>query len=59
MRDGKKVHLEGERGTVFLVDNYGLHSGNLPEKSPRITSWLRLGKLENPASIQDGFVTTP
>ncbi len=58
-RDGKKVHLEGKRGTVFLVDNYGLHSGNLPKESVRITSWLRLGKLENPASIQDGFVTTP
>ena len=57
--NGKEINFQGKKGTVFLVDNYGLHSGTLPRDSVRITSWLRLGKLENPASIQDGFATTP
>lgn len=54
-----EIYLEGKRGTVFIADNYGVHSGSLPTDNQRISTWIRLGKINNPASIQDGFATTP
>ena len=54
-----EIYLEGERGSIFIVDNYGIHSGTLPIDKERVTTWIRLGKINNPASIQDGYVTTP
>lgn len=55
----KKIYLEGKRGSIFIADNYGVHSGTLPKDNRRISTWIRLGKINNPASIQDGFATTP
>ena len=55
----EEFYLEGERGTIFITDNYGIHSGMIPKDSIRVSTWIRLGKLNNPASIQDGFATTP
>jgi hypothetical protein len=58
-KDENKKYFEGEEGSVYLANNYGCHSGTLPKNGCRISTWIRLGHLENAASIQDGFATTP
>lgn len=39
LNDG--IFLEGNKGSVFLIDTYGWHSGNKLLKKDRLVSWLR------------------
>lgn len=38
------VYLEGDSGSVYLVDTFGWHSGNKNLKNDRVVSWLRFSK---------------
>ena len=40
------IYLEGLSGEAYLVDTFGLHSGNKKIKKPRVVTWLRFGKRE-------------
>lgn len=39
LNDG--IFLEGKKGSVFLIDTFGWHSGNKNLKKDRLVSWLR------------------
>ena len=34
-------HLEGKAGSVFALDTWALHAGNLNITSPRLVTWVR------------------
>jgi hypothetical protein len=58
-KNGLVKFFSGAKGSVYIVNNYGLHSGTLPREKERISTWLRLGHLVNAGTLQDGFVVTP
>lgn len=47
------VSLDCAPGEVYVVDTFGLHSGNSNIKKPRLASWIRFGSLPNLAYTQD------
>ena len=57
--NSENIYLDGKKGTVYLLDTYGLHSGTPILNNNRIVSWIRVGKPTNFATIQDGFMSTP
>ena len=38
-------HLEGKAGSVFALDTWALHAGNLNITSPRFVTWARFTSL--------------
>lgn len=47
------IYLEGNAGSVFAVDTYGLHAGNKLIESNRLVTWIRYGRIPNVAYICD------
>lgn len=48
------LHLEGKAGSVYLIDSFGLHSGNKNIKKDRLVSWFRFSKNQiNVASFDN------
>ena len=56
---GNEVYFDGDEGSVYIANLYGLHSGTPVKGNNRISTWIRLGHLINPGSLQDGLVTAP
>jgi hypothetical protein len=56
---GNEVYFDGDEGSVYIANLYGLHSGTPVKGNNRISTWIRLGHLVNPGSLQDGLVTAP
>lgn len=52
LNDG--IFLEGSKGSVFLIDTFGWHSGNKNLKNDRLVSWLRFSRNQlNSASYDN------
>jgi hypothetical protein len=49
------IHLEGEAGTVYAIDTFGLHAGNRRVDDMRLVTWFRYGRMPNTTVFQDGW----
>jgi hypothetical protein len=49
------THLEGEAGTVYAIDTFGLHAGNRRVDDMRLVTWFRYGRIPNTTAFQDGW----
>ena len=54
-----EIFLEGDRGSVFMVDFNGWHAGNRVLEGCRYVTQIRFGKDDTCGSIVDGFIQAP
>lgn len=52
-KHGETISLSGKKGSAFLVDTFGIHSGNKELKGLRLATWIRYGSIPNYTYIVD------
>ena len=53
------IFVEGDKGTVFILDANGFHAGNQVLKGHRYVTNIRFGKDDTWASTVNGFIQSP
>ena len=54
-----KIFFEGEKGTAFLIDMSGFHSGSMVTQGHRYMTNIRFGKEDTYSAVVDGFIEMP
>jgi len=54
-----KIFFEGDKGSAFLIDMNGFHSGNMVTKGHRYITNIRFGKEDAYSAVVDGFIEMP
>ena len=46
-------YLEGKSGSIFAIDTWALHAGNLNITSPRLVTWVRFSSMPSKTYYRD------